>query len=407
MTEWLSKSARSWRKNWFSRAVRGVATPGTMAESTTDPTFALNNLKAANVEDDFMAALKQIETLSLEGCSVDKVQLLTVSKEAKKRAPGGWTKQVQLKYGAMLRRVYVDGAKAGPGGPGGPGGAGAGVESKTQRGESLRVKSAIVPASLQEFEQAETQDDVLKALDHVADAIRMSEEINLGQFTSAGKATKANLGDEWTADTAKRFGQVVLQVRAQSDGASHSGGGACARGGGGGARKWGWEEGGRPETVVENTRGSVYVLVFAVATDRSRVTNSKMSRSLIHTRTHTHTTHTNVPPASFPVPRTQLWQRRDYLRSRPCGPTRRPQRGPTPARTQGCWTGRPGSRSRSRSSRLRRTRATSSSARTALASSASRRATTSAGVRVGRSCAGRSRSRSSSSSRRRRQTRGS
>ena len=198
-----------------------------MADSTTDPTFALNNLKAANTEDDFMAALKQIETLSLEGCSVDKMQLLTVSKDAKKRAPGGWTKQVQLKYGAMLRRVYVDGAKAGPGGPGAA--ARAGVESKTQRGESLRVQSAFVPASLQEFEQAETQDDVLKALDHVADAVRMNEEINLGQFTSAGKATKANLGDEWTADTAKRFGQVVLQVRAQSDGASHSGGGACVR----------------------------------------------------------------------------------------------------------------------------------------------------------------------------------
>ena len=208
----------------------------TMAGSTTDPTFALNNLKAANTEDDFMAALKQIETLSLEGCSVDKMQLLTVSKDAKKRAPGGWTKQVQLKYGAMLRRVYVDGAKAGPGGPGAA--ARAGVESKTQRGESLRVQSAFVPASLQEFEQAETQDDVLKALDHVADAVRMNEEINLGQFTSAGKATKANLGDEWTADTAKRFGQVVLQVRAQSDGASHSGGGACVRAGGGSQRLW-------------------------------------------------------------------------------------------------------------------------------------------------------------------------
>ena len=70
--------------------------------------LGLANLKTAKTEEDFMAALKQIEVMSVSaGAPADKVKLLEVSKDAKKRCPDGWTKQVQLKYGALLRRIYT------------------------------------------------------------------------------------------------------------------------------------------------------------------------------------------------------------------------------------------------------------------------------------------------------------
>ena len=48
--------------------------------------LGLANLKTAKTEEDFMAALKQIEVMSVSaGAPADKVKLLEVSKDAKKR----------------------------------------------------------------------------------------------------------------------------------------------------------------------------------------------------------------------------------------------------------------------------------------------------------------------------------